>query len=33
MADTIVSVFNPLPPQVAFLKSQAKIRGYGGAMG
>lgn len=31
--DEILSVFDPLPPQRAFLKSQAKIRGYGGAMG
>jgi hypothetical protein len=29
----IVSVFDPLPPQRAFLGSKAKIRGYGGAMG
>jgi hypothetical protein len=27
------SVFDPLPPQKAFLNSAAKIRGYGGAMG
>ena len=33
MADPIVSVFTPLPPQIAFIKSQAKVRGYGGAMG
>lgn len=33
MSDTIVSVFDPLPPQRAFLLSQAKIKGYGGAMG
>ena len=33
MADTIVSVFDALPPQRAFLTSPAKIRGYGGAMG
>lgn len=31
--DEILSVFNPLPPQRAFLLSEAKIRGYGGAMG
>lgn len=28
----ILSVFDPLPPQRAFLISQAKIRGYGGAL-
>ena len=33
MAETIVSVFTPLPPQIAFIQSTAKIRGYGGAMG
>jgi hypothetical protein len=33
VAETIVSVFDPLPPQRAFLKSNAFIRGYGGAMG
>lgn len=27
------SEFRPLPPQAAFLRSKAKIRGYGGAMG
>lgn len=31
--EPILSVFDALPPQRAFLKSQAKIRGYGGAMG
>lgn len=31
--EEILSVFEPLPPQRAFLKSLAKIRGYGGAMG
>lgn len=31
--DEILSVFEPLPPQRAFLLSEARIRGYGGAMG
>ena len=29
----IVSIFDPLPPQRAFMLSKARIRGYGGAMG
>jgi len=29
----ILSVFEPLPPQRAFMLSKARIRGYGGAMG
>lgn len=29
----LLSVFDPLPPQRAFLKSPARIRAYGGAMG
>lgn len=29
----LLSVFDPLPPQAAFLKSKVFIRGYGGAMG
>ena len=29
----ITSVFEPLPPQRAFMLSKAQIRGYGGAMG
>lgn len=33
MPQTLESVFRPLPPQAAFLRSKAKIRGYGGAMG
>ena len=33
MARTVRSEFRPLPPQQAFLRSKAKIRGYGGAMG
>lgn len=33
MADPIYSLFNPLPPQQAFIQSGAFIRGYGGAMG
>src|SRR5215831_13882330 len=33
MAEQVVSVFDPLPPQRALILSQAKIRGYGGAMG
>lgn len=33
MAEQILSVFDALPPQRAFLLSQAFIRGYGGAMG
>lgn len=33
MARTLRSEFRPTPPQKAFLKSRAKIRGYGGAMG
>lgn len=33
MATEILSVFEPLPPQRAFMRSDAKIRGYGGAMG
>lgn len=31
--DEILSIFDPLPPQRAFLLSNARIRGYGGAMG
>jgi len=31
--DEILSIFDPLPPQRAFLLSKARIRGYGGAMG
>ena len=33
MPTELRSVFDPLPPQKAFLNSTAKIRGYGGAMG
>lgn len=33
MPTEILSVFEPLPAQRAFLVSKAKIRGYGGAMG
>lgn len=33
MARVLRSVFRPLDPQVAFFRSTAKIRGYGGAMG
>jgi len=33
MAEQVVSVFEPLPPQRALILSKAKIRGYGGAMG
>lgn len=33
MSPTLRSEFRPLPPQRAYLKSKAKIRGYGGAMG
>jgi len=33
VAQQILSVFDALPPQRAFFRSQAKIRGYGGAMG
>jgi hypothetical protein len=33
VAREILSVFEPLPPQRQFLLSDAKIRGYGGALG
>ena len=33
MAKTLRSEFRPLPPQKAFLRSKARIRGYGGAVG
>lgn len=33
MARELLSVFSPLPPQKAFIKSDAFVRGYGGGMG